>query len=90
MASKMAVEYLLAPPQAPAAAPKPFRCRCGRGFAKKEHLKRHDLLVHKDVRRFACNACNLRFGTKQNLSVHCTTRKHKLRVAFLEQAGAQR
>jgi hypothetical protein len=56
-------------------------CFCGRAFNKREHLKRHNMLVHQEVRPFKCNACELRFGTKQNMQVHLSTRKHRQRLA---------
>lgn len=72
-------------PSRPSAPDKPFKCGyCNRGFAKKEHRKRHVMLVHHDVRRYACGPCGLRFGTQQNLSAHLETRKHRTRVAQLE------
>lgn len=61
---------------------KSHRCFCGRVFNKREHLKRHDLLVHKDIRPFSCEDCSLRFGTKQNYQVHLTTNKHRQRMHF--------
>lgn len=57
-------------------------CFCGRAFNKREHLKRHNLLVHQEVRPFECNVCELHFGTKQNHQVHLSTKKHRQRVAF--------
>jgi hypothetical protein len=57
-------------------------CFCGRAFNKREHLKRHNLLVHQEVRPFTCEECELHFGTKQNHQVHLSTRKHRQRVAF--------
>ena len=59
---------------------------CNRAFNKREHLKRHKLLVHEEHRPFNCSTCELRFGTKQNMQVHLTTRKHKQRVSFLQHA----
>lgn len=61
---------------------KSHKCFCGRVFNKREHLKRHDLLVHKDFRPFSCDDCSLRFGTKQNYQVHLTTNKHRQRIHF--------
>lgn len=61
---------------------KSHRCFCGRVFNKREHLKRHDLLVHQDFRPFSCEDCSLRFGTKQNYQVHMTTNKHRQRIHF--------
>lgn len=60
-----------------------YKCFCGRAFNKREHLKRHNLLVHQEVRPFTCTICDLHFGTKQNMQVHLTTRKHRQRLAFL-------
>eukprot|EP00173_Palmaria_palmata_P004515 Plantae.Rhodophyta-Palmaria_palmata.ctg6346.p1 GENE.Plantae.Rhodophyta-Palmaria_palmata.ctg6346~~Plantae.Rhodophyta-Palmaria_palmata.ctg6346.p1 ORF type:complete len:247 (+),score=13.96 Plantae.Rhodophyta-Palmaria_palmata.ctg6346:310-1050(+) len=57
-------------------------CFCGRAFNKREHLKRHNLLVHQEVRPFTCEECDLHFGTKQNHQVHLSTRKHRQRVVF--------
>lgn len=61
--------------------PKRFACHCGRPFSKREHLKRHDQLVHRLERPYSCTVCNAHFGTKQNMQVHLTTRKHQLNVA---------
>lgn len=61
---------------------KTHMCFCGRAFNKREHLKRHNLLVHQEVRPFTCEECDLHFGTKQNHQVHLSTRKHRQRVAF--------
>lgn len=61
---------------------KTHTCFCGRAFNKREHLKRHNLLVHQELRPFTCNDCDLHFGTKQNYQVHMSTRKHRQRVLF--------
>lgn len=61
---------------------KNHRCFCGRAFNKREHLKRHNLLVHQEFRPFTCEDCDLHFGTKQNFQVHLSTRKHRQRVLF--------
>lgn len=61
---------------------KTHTCFCGRAFNKREHLKRHNLLVHEEVRPFTCEDCDLHFGTKQNFQVHLSTRKHRQRVLF--------
>lgn len=66
----------------PTVSNKLHRCFCGRVFNKREHLKRHDLLVHKDFRPFSCKDCSIRFGTKQNYQVHMTTNKHRQRIHF--------
>lgn len=65
--------------------PKRFECGCGKRFSKREHLKRHESLVHKLERPFACITCDAHFGTKQNMEVHFTTRKHLLRAASLKE-----
>lgn len=57
---------------------------CGRGFYKLEQLKRHDRLVHKNLRPFVCTTCDLSFGTKQNMQVHLTTRKHQQKLESLQ------
>lgn len=64
--------------------PKRFECGCGKRFSKREHLKRHESLVHKLERPFACNTCDAHFGTKQNMEVHFTTRKHLLKAASMK------
>lgn len=64
---------------------KAYRCgMCGRGFAKKEHRKRHVTIVHEGVRRFMCGTCDLRFGTRQNLNAHLATDKHRMKLSMLE------
>lgn len=59
---------------------------CGRGFYKLEQLKRHDRLVHKNLRPFVCTTCDLSFGTKQNMQVHLTTRKHQQKLESLQRS----
>ena len=71
------------PGSGPTTKSKQHTCFCGRVFNKREHLKRHNLLVHQEVRPFTCTICDAHFGTKQNMQVHLTTRKHRQRVAFL-------
>lgn len=67
---------------------KPHVCpQCDRSFYKLEQLKRHDRLVHQNLRPFVCNTCDLSFGTKQNMQVHRTTRKHRHRLQTLESSG---
>lgn len=56
---------------------------CDRTFFKLEQLKRHDRLVHLNLRPFICATCDLSFGTKQNMQVHLTTRKHRHRLETL-------
>lgn len=64
---------------------KPHVCRsCDRSFYKLEQLKRHDRLVHLNLRPFVCSTCDLSFGTKQNMQVHLTTRKHRHRLETLQ------
>lgn len=63
---------------------------CGRGFYKLEQLKRHDRLVHKNLRPFVCTTCDLSFGTKQNMQVHLTTRKHQQKLESLQRSDASR
>lgn len=65
------------------AKPKRFSCHCGRPFSKREHLKRHDQLVHRLERPYTCTVCNAHFGTKQNMQVHLTTRKHQFKLASI-------
>lgn len=65
-----------------------FQCRCGQFFSKREHMKRHDDLVHKRLRPFSCDSCNISFGTKQNLQVHFLTQKHKIREEESNMTGA--
>lgn len=70
---------------------KPHACTsCDKSFYKLEQLKRHDRLVHKNLRPFTCTTCDLSFGTKQNMQVHLTTRKHRHRLETLQsQHGMQ-
>lgn len=64
---------------------KPHVCpACDRSFYKLEQLKRHDRLVHQNLRPFVCTTCDLSFGTKQNMQVHLTTRKHQHRLETLQ------
>lgn len=56
-------------------------CYCGRSFNKREHLKRHKLLVHEEIRPYKCEICDVHFGTKQNYQVHLSTQKHEQRTA---------
>lgn len=63
---------------------KPHVCpNCERSFYKLEQLKRHNRLVHLNLRPFICYTCDLSFGTKQNMQVHLTTRKHQHRLETL-------
>lgn len=74
-----------APKSQSSAEVKPHVCRsCDRSFYKLEQLKRHDRLVHLNLRPFECKTCELSFGTKQNMQVHLTTRKHKHRLETLQ------
>ena len=57
---------------------------CERTFFKLEQLKRHDRLVHLNLRPYICATCDLSFGTKQNMQVHLTTRKHRHRLETLK------
>lgn len=64
---------------------RPHVCgQCGRPFYKQEQLKRHVRLVHENWRPFKCLFCEITFGTKQNLQVHFSTRKHRHRVETLQ------
>lgn len=73
----------------PSVEVKPHVCRaCDRSFYKLEQLKRHDRLVHLNLRPFLCTTCDLSFGTKQNMQVHLTTRKHKHRLETLQSNSA--
>lgn len=64
---------------------KPHVCpSCDRSFYKLEQLKRHDRLVHLNLRPFVCTTCDLSFGTKQNMQVHLTTRKHQHRLETIQ------
>ena len=82
------------PPAGPAVMEnRPHVCaQCHRGFYKLEQLKRHHRLVHLNLRPFKCLTCRLSFGTKQNMQVHLTTRKHqhKAETAETERQYAQR
>lgn len=63
---------------------KPHACPfCDRSFFKVEQLKRHDRLVHLNHRPFVCAICDVSFGTKQNMQVHMSTRKHQQRLETL-------
>lgn len=67
------------------AVTRPHVCpSCERSFYKLEQLKRHDRLVHLNLRPFICASCDLSFGTKQNMQVHLTTKKHSHRLEALE------
>lgn len=77
-------------PQRPSSSTegKPHVCPyCQRSFYKLEQLKRHDRLVHQNLRPFVCKTCDLSFGTKQNMQVHLTTRKHRHRLQTLQSSG---
>lgn len=66
-------------------ATRPHVChQCDKPFYKQEQLKRHVRLVHENWRPFKCLFCEVTFGTKQNLHVHFTTRKHRHRFESLE------
>lgn len=54
-----------------------FLCFCNKWYNKREHLNRHVQLVHLGQRPFRCEACNVSFGTKQNMDVHFNTNKHR-------------
>ena len=62
--------------------PRPHTCWCGKRFSKREHLRRHDLLVHLAYRPFRCHLCAVDFGTKQNMQVHFGTKKHRDRAMY--------
>lgn len=70
--------------------PRPFACGCGRKFSKREHLRRHDQLVHQVVRPYSCEVCMASFGTKQNMQVHFTTKKHQYRAMACRDAASMR
>lgn len=57
---------------------------CERKFYKLEQLRRHERIVHLNLRPFECKTCDLSFGTKQNMQVHLTTQKHQHRVKMLK------
>lgn len=71
----------------PTSEVKPHVCpSCERSFHKLEQLKRHDRLVHLNLRPFVCTTCDVSFGTKQNMQVHLTTRKHQHRLETLQRS----
>lgn len=71
--------------RSPSGEVKPHVCRaCDRSFYKLEQLKRHDRLVHLNLRPYICSTCDLSFGTKQNMQVHLTTRKHQHRLETIQ------
>lgn len=71
--------------QKPSVAARPHIChQCDKPFYKQEQLKRHIRLVHENWRPFKCLFCEVTFGTKQNLHVHFSTRKHRHRTESLE------
>lgn len=50
-----------------------FRCTaasCDRSFSTKYNLVRHVLVTHLNVRKYDCNYCGAKFGSKQNLEEH--------------------
>lgn len=50
---------------------KPFECRkCGKNFATKSSLDRHDTVRHQDATPFQCSQCGKAFKTKDNLKKH--------------------
>ena len=48
-----------------------FKCRiCGKLLADKNSLRKHEEVVHFNIRRFECNFCCKRFATKIDLEDH--------------------
>ena len=68
--------------------PRNFKCKiCTYPFTKKEHLKRHVILVHRRIRPFKCLYCRRDFGTKQNQVTHFETKRHKEVVLHKIESG---
>ncbi|XP_005093656.1 zinc finger protein 394 [Aplysia californica] len=51
---------------------RPFRCDCGRAFARKEELTRHQR-IHSGHRPHECQVCGKAFGRKDHLNKHRNT-----------------
>ena len=63
--------------------PKPRQCSiCGKQLYDRHSLKKHQDLVHFNIRKFACDQCPKRFGMPADLKDHVTNVHDKIKVLF--------
>ena len=62
--------------------PKSRQCSiCGKTLYDRRSLKKHQYLVHFNIRNFACDQCPKRFGIAADLKDHVTTVHDKIKVS---------
>ncbi|KAL8587031.1 hypothetical protein ACOMHN_023421 [Nucella lapillus] len=69
---------------------RPYRCQCGRAFARNEELTRHRR-IHSGLRPHVCTTCGKRFGRKDHLNKHQKThlRTSEKKTHMCQIAGCQ-
>ena len=67
----------------PREKPKPRQCSiCGKKLYDRHSLKKHQDLVHFNIRNFACDQCPKRFGIASNLKDHVTNVHDKIKASL--------
>lgn len=63
--------------------PKSRQCSiCGKTLYDRRSLKKHQYLVHFNIRNFACDQCPKRFGIAADLKDHVTTVHDKIKASL--------
>ena len=66
----------------PREKPKPRQCSiCGKKLYDRHSLKKHQDLVHFNIRNFACDRCPKRFGIAADLKEHVTSVHDKIKAS---------
>lgn len=61
---------------------KPEKCAmCDRVFSNQGNMKRHQDIVHKNLRIYSCDYCDKKFGQKSQLETHTHIHTGTLRLS---------